>query len=510
MLIYAQMLVYMKRSLLCSILILVILFLVDLQAIAQVAVNTDGSAPNSSAMLDVVSLTRGFLAPRMTQAQRDAIGTPATGLLIYQTDNIPGFYYYNGASWTNISTFSGILPIANGGTGSATQNFVDLTTGQTIGGAKTWSLLGTFNLGITSTGAAVNLNASSNFATNINTGTSTGAVNIANGTVGGNAISIGNTISTTSITQRVGTGNFSLDGVAGSTYSIGASTTSGTITIGGTAQTGSITLGSSTGAQSILIGNGTNAGAQTVNIANGTTAANSIVNILSGIGTAGAGTLNLANNTRVTAINLGNITPSAARTTTIAGGNSAFVDLISIGTGNPSVAGGKTINIGTGASSIAGGNIINIGTTAPTGTGTNRITIGSTGTNNGMGVRIGNGRLTVNKSVAPTTGLNGPTTLTVAQILNASIIGFSSNAARNLTFPTARGAAGIVQALPGTPAIGDMFTFVVFNTGTGTITLVAGTGVTLAGITTIAGGTSRTIYCRVTNVTAGAEAISVY
>jgi hypothetical protein len=35
--------------------------------------------------------------------------------------------------------FSGVLPLLNGGTGSATQNFVDLTTTQTVGGAKTFS-----------------------------------------------------------------------------------------------------------------------------------------------------------------------------------------------------------------------------------------------------------------------------------------------------------------------------------------------------------------------------------
>jgi len=56
----------------------------------------------------------------------------------------------------------GTVSIANGGTGSTTQNFVDLTTTQAVGGAKTWSSLGTFSLGINSTGAAVNLNASSN------------------------------------------------------------------------------------------------------------------------------------------------------------------------------------------------------------------------------------------------------------------------------------------------------------------------------------------------------------
>jgi len=73
---------------------------------------------------------------------------------------------------------TGVLPIANGGTGSNTQNFVDLTNTQTVAGAKSWSNLGTFNAGITSTGAIVNINTSSNFGTNINSGTSTGTVTI--------------------------------------------------------------------------------------------------------------------------------------------------------------------------------------------------------------------------------------------------------------------------------------------------------------------------------------------
>jgi len=66
---------------------------------AQVAINTDGSNPDNSAMLDVKSTDKGILIPRMTQAQRDAINAPATGLLIYQTDNNPGFYYWDGSNW---------------------------------------------------------------------------------------------------------------------------------------------------------------------------------------------------------------------------------------------------------------------------------------------------------------------------------------------------------------------------------------------------------------------------
>jgi Protein of unknown function (DUF1566) len=56
--------------------------------------------PNSSAQLDVASTTKGFLPPRMTTAQRDAITTPAEGLMIYNTTlKKPSFY--NGTEWRN-------------------------------------------------------------------------------------------------------------------------------------------------------------------------------------------------------------------------------------------------------------------------------------------------------------------------------------------------------------------------------------------------------------------------
>ncbi len=78
---------------------------------AQVAVNTDGSIPDNSAMLDVKSTAKGVLVPRMTLVQRNAIASPATGLLIYQTDNTPGFYHNSGTSvtpaWTMVGTNSG-------------------------------------------------------------------------------------------------------------------------------------------------------------------------------------------------------------------------------------------------------------------------------------------------------------------------------------------------------------------------------------------------------------------
>src|SRR5215831_10853978 len=68
------------------------------------AVGIGTISPNASSLLEVKSTTKGFLIPRMTLAQRSAIVTPATGLLVYQTNSTPGFYYYNGSAWNQVST----------------------------------------------------------------------------------------------------------------------------------------------------------------------------------------------------------------------------------------------------------------------------------------------------------------------------------------------------------------------------------------------------------------------
>ena len=61
-------------------------------ASAQVGVGT--TTPHASAVLDVTSTTQGFLPPRMTQAQRNAIVSPASGLIIWCTNcGASGKYY---------------------------------------------------------------------------------------------------------------------------------------------------------------------------------------------------------------------------------------------------------------------------------------------------------------------------------------------------------------------------------------------------------------------------------
>jgi len=89
-----------------TIIILTAILLQSTNGFAQgIAINDDGTDANSSAMLDVKSNagTQGFLLPRMTEAQKNAITTPATSLLIYQTDGAYGFYFYNGTSWEAVS-----------------------------------------------------------------------------------------------------------------------------------------------------------------------------------------------------------------------------------------------------------------------------------------------------------------------------------------------------------------------------------------------------------------------
>jgi hypothetical protein len=47
--------------------------------------NTSYAAPDASAQVDVASTTKGFLPPRMTTTQKNAIATPAAGLVVYDT-----------------------------------------------------------------------------------------------------------------------------------------------------------------------------------------------------------------------------------------------------------------------------------------------------------------------------------------------------------------------------------------------------------------------------------------
>lgn len=88
--------------------LLLCLSLIPAQLFSQ-AVGIGTNTPHASAQLDVTSTTKGVLFPRMTLVQRNAIASPTAGLMIYQTDNTPGFYFFDGTFWN---------PVNSGGTNS--------------------------------------------------------------------------------------------------------------------------------------------------------------------------------------------------------------------------------------------------------------------------------------------------------------------------------------------------------------------------------------------------------
>jgi hypothetical protein len=95
------------------------------------------TTPSAFSILEMISTSKGLLIPRMTKAQRDnnIPVTPLTpsGLLIYQTNNTPGFYYYagTGAGWKAITPKPGWLLTGNAATDPAT-NFLGTIDNQAL------------------------------------------------------------------------------------------------------------------------------------------------------------------------------------------------------------------------------------------------------------------------------------------------------------------------------------------------------------------------------------------
>ena len=117
------------------------------------------SSPAASAILDLSSTTQGILVPRMTAAQKAAISSPTTGLLIFQSDAPSDFYYFNGSSWISLRepnwTSAGTIQSV-GWNATTTNPTIGTTTVNDYSykqiGSKTWQCQLIYSAGSASTG----------------------------------------------------------------------------------------------------------------------------------------------------------------------------------------------------------------------------------------------------------------------------------------------------------------------------------------------------------------------
>lgn len=96
--------------------VLVLLAIMPLLSFSQnnnfqlpISINSDGSDPHESALLEIKSTDKGILIPRVADASAlvPPISGFAEGLLVYQTGGDSGFYYFNSSSWQKIGGSSG-------------------------------------------------------------------------------------------------------------------------------------------------------------------------------------------------------------------------------------------------------------------------------------------------------------------------------------------------------------------------------------------------------------------
>ena len=338
-------------------------------AFAQsVGINSDGTAPASSAMLDVSSTAKGFLPPRMTAAERVAITSPATGLLVYQTDAPAGYYYNSGTpaspAWVQLGAASGASQWT--------------TTGSNI-----YYNTGNVGIGTTTPAAKLDVSGEVNFSENL-----TISKNIKWGNSGyGIQLSVATVGPKDALVSRNASGSQWVDVGSDAAWSgVTLAANGGNVGIGTTTPNNKLQIGSTTySVNSLAMGNGTQNFA--IDISARTIPTFFSDNNFSFMGSGGNGNVGIGTASPYTTLTVGS-TDATAKIT--AGGPNTHLTLASAGpAGNIYLnAGGvESGNYSTSTRLTVGANgNVGIGTTTPN----NKLQIGST-TYNSNTLAMGNG-----------------------------------------------------------------------------------------------------------------------
>ena len=162
---------------------------------AQIGIGTKTPAPSAALEVTSTGNNKGILIPRVSATQKDAIVSPAEGLLVYQTTAPTGFYYYSGTAWKLMANATDLSSAGNAGTatklaaskninGVAFDGSADITVPAAAGTLTGTTLKSTITgSSLTSVGTLANLTVTNPIAGSItgNANNVTGVVAIANG-----------------------------------------------------------------------------------------------------------------------------------------------------------------------------------------------------------------------------------------------------------------------------------------------------------------------------------------
>ncbi len=217
----------------------------------SVGIGTD--SPNASAILDLSSITRGMLFPRMTQAQRTGIAAPADGLAVYETDVTPGIWIRVAGAWQAPGGGGGGVILNPNGTLRTT--LVGTTVGGLLNSSNINNTFVGFNTGVATTGSGFQGRDNTFVGAGAGENNSIGHSNVVLGSQAGQAITTGNNI--------IAIGFSAGSGVAGGSQSIYIGNSTGALAANSTANVAighASFSGNTTGINNTLVGHNTGRG----------------------------------------------------------------------------------------------------------------------------------------------------------------------------------------------------------------------------------------------------------